>query len=83
MVKHSNRAKSWTRAQINTQIHFLQPNLTLKKKDFTKAMQYKKYNPPGFAIEISKIKPRIAKTEKDLLTFIMREEKLVKDGLLI
>jgi hypothetical protein len=82
MVKHSTRAKSGTRNQINAQIRFFQTNLTLKKKELAKAMQYKKYNLPGFATEISKIKQGIAKTEKDLQTFINRKEKLVKDGLI-
>ncbi len=42
MVGHSERAKTGTRTQINAQIRFLQTNLTLKKKELSKAMQYKK-----------------------------------------
>ena len=82
MSKHSDRAKKGTRTQINAQIRFFQTNLTLKKKELKKAMQYKKYNLPGFASEISKIKKGIAKTEKDLQKFINQKEKLAKDGLI-
>ena len=82
MVKHSGRAKKGTRTQINAQIRFFQTNLTLKKKELVKAMQYKKYNLPGFAKEISKIKQGIAKTERDLEKFIKRKEKLVRDKLI-
>ena len=82
MVKHSDRAKKGTRTQINAQIRFLQTNLTLKKKELAKAMQYKKYNLPGFASQISKIKQGITKTEKDLQKFIKRKEQLAKDGLI-
>ena len=82
MVKHSDRAKKGTRSQINAQIRFFQTNLTLKKKELKKAMQYKKYNLPGFASEISKIKQGIVKTEKDLQKFINQKEKLAKEGLI-
>ena len=82
MAKHSKRAKSGIRAQINAQIRFFQTNLTLKKKELSKAMQYKKYNLPGFATEISKIKKGIAKTEKDLQKSIKQKEKLEEGGLI-
>jgi len=82
MIRHSNRAKKGTRAQINAQIRFFQTNLTLKKKELNKAMQYKKYNLPGFVSEISKIKQGIFKTEKDLQKFIKQKEKLAKEGLI-
>ena len=82
MQKHSKRAKSGTRVQINAQIRFLQTNLTLKKKELAKAMQYKKYNLPGFETEVKKIKKGIEKTEKDLVKFIKQKEKLAKDGLI-
>ena len=82
MVKHSKRAKSGTRSQINAQIRFFQTNLTIKKKELVKAMQYKKYNLPGFASEISKIKKGIAKTEKDLQKSIKQKENLEEKGLI-
>ena len=44
MSKHSDRAKKGTRTQINAQIRFIQTNLTLKKKELKKAMQYKNTN---------------------------------------
>lgn len=52
MSKHSERAKKGTRAQINAQISFIQTNLTIKKKELSKAMQYKKYKLPGFDTQI-------------------------------
>lgn len=82
MVEHSKRSKTGTREQINAQIRFLQTNLTLKKKELKKALQYKKYNLPHFDTEISKIKKGIATTEKDLERFIKRKGKLTKDGLI-
>ena len=82
MAEHSKRAKTGTREQINAQIRFLQTNLTLKKKELKKAMEFKKYNLPKFDIEISKIKQGITKTEKDLEKLIKRKEKLAKDGLI-
>ncbi|MGH1521321.1 MAG: hypothetical protein ACRBB2_02965 [Nitrosopumilus sp.] len=45
-------------------------------------MQYKKYNLPGFATEISKIKKGIEKTKKDLQKSIKQKEKLEADGLI-
>ena len=80
--RRSDRAKKGTRSQINAQIRFFQTNLTLKRKELKKAMQYKKYNLPGFAAEISKIKQGIVKTEKDLQKFINQKEKLAKEGLI-
>lgn len=82
MNKRSDRAKTETRAQINTQIRFCQTNLTIKKKELAKAMQYKKYNLPGFKKQIARIKQGIAKTEKDLQVFQTRKEKLAKEGLI-
>lgn len=82
MNQHSERAKKGTRKQINAQIRFFQTNLTLKKKELSKAMQYKKYRLPGFEAQISRIKQGIAKTEKDLKVFQKRKEKLVKEGLI-
>ena len=82
MSKHSDRAKKGTRDQINAQIRFFQTNLTLKKKELSKAMQYKKYNLPGFETQIQRIKQGIAKAEKDLETSQKRKEKLEKDELI-
>lgn len=82
MLKHSKRAKSGTRTQINAQIRFFQTNLTLKKKELAKAMQYKKYKLPGFEAEVTKIKKGIQKTEKDLAKAIKQKEKLAEDGLI-
>ena len=82
MSKHSDRAKTGTRAQINAQIRFCQTNLTIKKKELAKAMQYKKYNLPGFEKQIARMKQGIAKTEKDLQVFQTRKEKLAKEGLI-
>lgn len=59
MVEHSKIAKAGTKRQINAQIRFLQTNLTIKKKELSKDMQYKKYNLPCFTTEISKIKQGI------------------------
>ncbi|MCA9811662.1 MAG: hypothetical protein KC483_02235 [Nitrosarchaeum sp.] len=82
MKKHSERAKKGTREQINAQIRFLQTNLTLKQKELSKAMEYKKYKLPGFETQISRIKQGIAKTEKDLETFQKRKEKMESEGLI-
>ena len=46
MSKHSDRAMKGTRTQINAQIRFIQTNLTIKKKELSKAMQYKKIQTP-------------------------------------
>ena len=81
-LTHSSRAKKGTRTQINAQIRFFQTNLTLKRKELAKAMQYKKYKLPGFEEQVKKIKSGIAKTEKDLKTFQARKEKLSKEGLI-
>jgi len=82
MSKHSDRAKTGTRAQINAQIRFCQTNLTIKKKELAKPMQYKKYNLPGFEKQIARMKQGIVKTEKDLQVFQTRKEKLAKEGLI-
>ena len=82
MSQHSNRAKKGTRTQINAQIRFIQTNLTLKKKELSKAMQYKKYKLPGFETQITRIKQGIIKAEKDLKTFQKRKEKLVEKDLI-
>jgi len=82
MKKHSERAKKGTREQINAQIRFLQTNLTLKQKELSKAMEYKKYKLPGFETQVSRIKQGIAKTEKDLETFQKRKEKMESEGLI-
>ena len=82
MKKHSERAKKGTREQINAQIRFLQTNLTLKQKELSKAMEYKKYKLPGFETQISRIKQGIAKTEKDLETFQKRKAKMESEGLI-
>lgn len=82
MGKHSDRAKRGTRTQINAQIRFVQTNLTIKKKELSKAMQYKKYKLPGFDTQITRIKQGISKAEKDLETFQKRKEKLAAEGLI-
>ena len=82
MSKHSDRAKKGTRTQINAQIRFIQTNLTLKKKELSKAMQYKKYKLPGFDTQIKRMKQGISKAEKDLEMFKKRKEKLSSDGLI-
>jgi len=82
MSKHSDRAKSGTRAQINAQIRFCQTNLTIKKKELAKAMQYKKYNLPGFKSQIARMKQGIVKAEKDLKVFQTQKEKRAKEGLI-
>ena len=82
MSKHSDRAKKGTRTQINAQIRFIQTNLTIKKKELSKAMQYKKYKLPGFDTQIARIKQGIAKAEKDLKMFQRRKEKLADEGLI-
>jgi D-mannonate dehydratase len=82
MSKHSDRAKKGTRTQINAQIRFIQTNLTIKKKELSKAMQYKKYKLPGFDTQIARIKQGITKAEKDLKMFQRRKEKLADEGLI-
>ena len=82
MSKRSERAKKGTRTQINGQIRFIQTNLTLKKKELAKAMQYKKYRLPGFDTQIARMKQGIVKAEKDLRIFEKRKEKLAADGLI-
>jgi hypothetical protein len=82
MGEHSDRAKSGTRSQINAQIRFLETNITVKKKELAKAMEFKKYKLPGFETQITRIKQRIAKAEKDLAVFQKRKEKLAEDGLI-
>ena len=82
MSKHSDRAKKGTRTQINAQNRFIQTNLTLKKKELSKAMQYKKYKLSGFDTQIERIKQGIAKSEKDLKIFQKRKEKLADEGLI-
>lgn len=82
MSKHSDRAKKGTRTQINAQIHFIQTNLTIKKKELSKAMQYKKYKLPGFDAQIARITQGIVKTEKDLKIFQARKEKMAEEGLI-
>lgn len=82
MSKHSDRAKKGTREQINGQIRFFQTNITIKKKELAKAMQYKKYKLPGFGTQIARIKQGIAKAEKDLKIFQTRKEKLAEEGLI-
>jgi len=82
MSKHSDRSKKITRTQINAQIRFIQTNLTIKKKELSKAMQYKKYKLSGFDTQIARIKQGIVKAEKDLKVFQRRKEKLVDEGLI-
>jgi len=82
MSKHSERAKTGTRTQINAQIRFCQTNLTIKKKEIAKAMQYKKYKLPGFETQIARMKQGIVKAEKDLRLFQARKEKMSKEGLI-
>jgi len=82
MGEHSDRAKSGTRLQINAQIRFLETNITVKKKELAKAMEFKKYKLPGFETQITRIKQGIAKAEKDLAVFQKRKEKLAEDGLI-
>lgn len=82
MSGHSERAKSGTRSQINAQIRFLQTNITAKKKELAKAMEFKKYKLPGFETQIKRIEQGIAKAENDLAMFEKRKEKLAEDGLI-
>ena len=82
MSKHSDLAKKGTRTQINAQIRFIQTNLTIKKKELSKAMQYKKCKLPGFDTQITRIKQDITKAEKDLKVFQKRKEKLADEGLI-
>ena len=82
MSKHSDRAKAGIRRQINAQISFCQTNLTIKKKELVKAMQYKKYKLPGFQTQIARMRQGIANAEKDLKIFQARKEKLAKEGLI-
>ena len=82
MSKHSDRAKKGTRDQINAQIRFLESNLVLKNKELAKAMEFEKYNLPGFKTQISRIKQGISKTEKDLEIFKNRKAKLEEDELI-
>jgi len=82
MSKHSDRAKKGTRRQINAQIRFIQTNLTIKKKELPKAMQYKKYKLPGFDTQIARLKQGIVKAEKDLIVFQKRKMKLADERLI-
>lgn len=82
VTRHSKRAKTGTRTQINAHIRFMQTNITMKKKELQKAMKYKKYGLPGFATQIQRIKQAIAKAESDLAMLKKRKAKLAKDGLI-
>jgi len=82
MSKHSDRAKKGTITQINAHISFIQTNFMIKKKELSKAMQYKKYKLPVFDTQIARIKQGITKAEKDLIVFQKRKEKLADEGLI-
>ncbi len=80
MLKHSARAKSNTRRQINGIIRFLESLLKDHQSELQKMQRYKKYNLPGYSAMTTVAKKRIEKTKKDIKTQKFRRVKLAKEG---
>ena len=80
MLKHSARAKTNTRRQINGIIRFLESLLKDHQSELKKMQRYKKYNLPGYSAMTTAAKNRIKKTKKDIQFQNIRRAKLSKEG---
>ena len=80
MTKHSERAKTNTRRQINGIIRFLESLLKDHQSELKKMQRYKKYNLPGYSTMTAAARRRITKTKKDIQSQKLRRTKLSKEG---
>ena len=80
MVRHSQRAKTNTRTQVNGIIRFLESLLKDHKSELKKMQKYRKYNLPGYSAMTAAARKRIAKTKEDIRKQKLRRTKLEKEG---
>ena len=80
MARHSRRAKSNTKTQIDGIIRFLESLLKDHQSELKKMQRYKKYNLPGYSSMTAAAKARIAKTKSDITKQKQRRAKLKKEG---
>jgi len=81
-LRHSVRAKTGTRKQVNGWIREMQSILILKQKELVKIKSYRKYKLPGQAKMEKASQQGITKAKKDLEYFKKLKIKYEKMGLI-
>ncbi len=80
--KHSKRAMSNTRKQVNGWIRELRSITALKQKEVTKIRSYRKYKLPGQAKMEKAAEQGLAQVKRQLQQYIKLKQKYEKDGLI-
>ncbi len=80
--KHSKRAMSNTRKQVNAWIRELKSIVALKQKEVTKIRSYRKYKLPGQAKMENAAEQGLAQVKRQLLQYTKLKQKYERDGLI-
>ncbi len=80
--KHSKRAMSNTRKQVNNWIRELKSIVSLKQKEVTKIRSYRKYKLPGQAKMEKAAEQGLAQVKRQLLQYTKLKQKYERDGLI-
>ncbi len=78
--KHSKRAMSNTRKQVNGWIRELRSIVALKQKEVTKIRSYRKYKLPGQAKMEKAAEQGLAQVKRQLQQYIKLKQKYERDG---
>lgn len=81
-LRHSTRAKTGTRKQVNGWIRQMNSILILKQKELEKIKSYRKYKLPGQKKMEKAAQQGIIKAKKDLEYFKKLKAKYEKEGLI-
>ena len=80
--KHSKRAMSNTRKQVNGWIRELRSIVALKQKEVTKIRSYRKYKLPGQAKMEKAAEQGLAQVKRQLQQYTKLKQKYERDGLI-
>lgn len=80
--KHSKRAMSNTRKQVNGWIRELRSITALKQKEVTKIRSFRKYKLPGQAKMEKAAEQGLAQVKKQLEQYIKLKQRYERDGLI-
>ena len=80
--KHSKRAMSNTRKQVNGWIRELRSITALKQKEVTKIRSFRKYKLPGQTKMEKAAEQGLAQVKKQLEQYIKLKQRYERDGLI-
>ncbi len=80
--KHSKRAMSNTRKQVNGWIRELRSITALKQKEVTKIRSFRKYKLPGQAKMEKAAEQGLAQVKRQLEQYIKLKQRYERDGLI-